>query len=309
MTALGHIAALYRYPIKSMLGEQLHDVCLSSRGLAGDRAFAVVDSLDGRIATGKHPRKWGQLVNLAAAFVDEPENGAVPPVVITFPDASSVRSDDPGVDAKLSRFLGREVTLLQGAREGQKLEEVWPRIQGLAPLDTIEALSGGRYEDGDPVSDIPVSTMAPAGTFFDLTTLHLLTTATLQRLSALEPEGDFDVRRYRPNLLIEPVDQGGAALPGFPENDWVGLTLGLGDGPQARVDMPTMRCVMTTLGRDGLAPDRLALQAVARHNRIEIAGMGRWACAGIYATCTADGRLAVGDAVTSVVNARPEVHA
>jgi hypothetical protein len=281
-----------------MLGERLTQSPVGLRGLAGDRAYAVMDRADGRVATGKHPRKWSRLVELAAAFVDEPTTEVVPPVAITFPDGQIVRSDDAKVNGALSRFLGRDVAFVKGASEGQLLEEVWPLIDGLAPPDVIAAMSGGRTENGEPVSDIPVSSMAPAGTFFDLTTLHVLTTATLRSLAALEPDADFDVRRYRPNVLVDEAGSADTQPTDFPENDWVGAALHLGQSAQAHVDMPTMRCVMTTLGRDGMPDDKRTLQAIARHNRIDIAGMGRWACAGVYATITNEGLLAVGDDVT-----------
>jgi uncharacterized protein YcbX len=287
MAELGTVAALYRFPVKSMLGEQLERADLGARGLAGDRAFAVADQADGRIASGKHPRKWSRLLELAAAYVDGPGS----PVAISFPDGSVARSDSPTTDGALSRYLGREVALVSHATEGQALEEVWPQIDGLAPVDLVESMSGGRREGDDPVSDIPVSSMAPAGSFFDLTVLHVLTTATLQRLRELEPAADFDVRRYRPNVLVDVPDAG------FVENHWVGATLGIG-GAEARVDLPTMRCVMTTLARDGLAADRSSLKAIARHNRVEIPGMGTWACAGVYASVTGAGSVAVGDPVS-----------
>jgi len=285
--ALGTVAALYRFPVKSMLGEQLHHALFSDRGVVGDRAYAVVDRADGRIATGKHPRKWSRLVEVAAAYVEDPTS----PVVITFPDGTEVRTDEPGVDAALSAYLGRDVALIAHAEDGQVIEEVWPSIDGLAPPELVESMSGGRREGDEPVSDIPVSSMSPPGTFFDLTSLHLLTTATLRRLAELEPAADFDVRRYRPNVLVEVT---GAD---FVENDWVGATLAVGPDAQARVDMPTMRCVMTTLARDGMPADRGSLQAIARHNRREIFG-GQWACAGVYASVTAIGGVSVGDAVS-----------
>jgi uncharacterized protein YcbX len=287
MAHVGRVASLHRYPVKSMLGEQHRQVEVTERGVAGDRAYAVVDRADGKIATGKHPRKWSKLVELAAAYVED----AGSPVVVTFPDGTVVRSDSPGIDDALSTFLGRDVALVQHATEGQVLEEVWPRIDGLAPEELVEAMSGGRLEGDEPVSDIPVSSLSPPGTFFDMTTLHVLTTATLRRLSELEPGADFDVRRYRPNVLVE-VDGNE-----FVENDWAGHELQLGATATARVDLPTMRCVMTTLARDGMARDRGSLQAIARHNRVEIPNMGSWACAGVYATVTASGGLAVGDEV------------
>ena len=220
VTTVGRVAALHRFPVKSMLGEELSSVELTERGTAGDRAFAVVDRADGKVATGKHPRKWSKLLELAASYVED----AGSPVAITFPDGTVVRSDAPGIDAALTTYLGRDVALVHGAAEGQVIEEVWPRIDGLAPEELVEAMSGGRREGDDPISDIPVSSLAPPGTFFDLTTLHVLTTATLRRLAELAPDSDFDVRRYRPNVLVEVEGSD------FVENGWTGSTLRFGAG-------------------------------------------------------------------------------
>ena len=40
---VGSVAALWRYPVKSMMGEELNSSQVTDRGLAGDRQFAVVD--------------------------------------------------------------------------------------------------------------------------------------------------------------------------------------------------------------------------------------------------------------------------
>jgi uncharacterized protein YcbX len=286
MADLGTVAALYRYPVKSMLGERLDSAAFTERGVAGDRAWAVLDRSDGRIANGKHPRKWGRLLECAASYVDGPGS----PVAVTFPDGTTIRSDG-AIDAALTTYLGRDVTLVDRAEEGQLYEGLWFRMEGY-PLDLLESMSGGREEDGMVLTDMPLSFLSPPGTLFDATTLHVLTTSTLRRLAELAPDADFDVRRYRPNVLVDDAGDG------FVENDWVGATLTLGRAT-ARVDMPTMRCTMTTVARDGMAQDRTQLQAIARHNRLEIAGMGTWACAGVYATITGAGPVALGDAVSA----------
>jgi uncharacterized protein YcbX len=286
MVDLGSVAALYRYPVKSMLGERLDRADFTERGLAGDRGWAVLDRSDGRIANGKHPRKWGRLLECAAAYVDGPGS----PVAVTFPDGTTIRSDG-AIDAALTTYLGRDVTLVDRAEEGQLYEGLWFRMEGY-PLEMLESMSGGKEEDGMLLTDMPLSFLSPPGTMFDATTLHVITTSTLRHLAELEPDADFDVRRYRPNVLVDD------AADGFVENGWVGATLAIG-GATARVDMPTMRCTMTTVARDGMAQDRRQLQAIARHNRVEIAGMGQWACAGVYATITGEGPVRVGDAVTA----------
>ena len=287
---MASVAALFRYPVKSMLGEELDEVEFTELGLAGDRAYAVVDREDGRVASGKHPRKWSALLQLRAAYCD----GAESPVTITFPDGSVVRSNDSAVDAHLSRYIGRDVTLQRHSNNDYVFEDVWPAIDGLAPPEAMEHIaeeSQGRREGGDPVTDIDVAALAPPGRFFDLSALHVITTATLAELQKLAPSSNFDVRRYRPNVLID-IDE-----TGFVENAWSGSTLAFGDEARALADMPTMRCVMTTLAHGDVPADRSSLQAVARHNRVEITGIGMWACAGIYAAITAPGTVRVGDRV------------
>src|SRR5204863_8669805 len=123
-----------------------------------------------------------------------------------------------------------------------------------------------------------------AGTFFDLAVLHMMTSATLDQLRSLNPAATFDVRRYRPNLLIETDD--GA---GFVENEWSGRTVELGSEARATVTIPTMRCVITTLEQEELPRDRETLRTIAEHNRVDIPGYGVWACAGAYADVAATG--------------------
>ena len=288
------VRGLYRYPVKSMRGEVLDEAVVGPGGLLGDRAYALIDPVDGKIASAKSPRKWGGLLGFAARFVIEPTEGEpAPPVVITGPDGTELHSDDPEVDARLSKAVGREVRLAAATPDatGLEFEEVWPDIDGLAPEEFVDQTAIGREDgSGDVVSAIPAGLFAPPGSFFDLSVVHLLTTATLTRLSELDPEATFDVRRYRPNVLLD-VDG-----EGFVENDWVGRRVALGeDGATLGVQLPTMRCVMTTLAQEELPRDRRTLKAIAAHNRVEIAGFGTWACAGAYCEVQQGGRVRVGD--------------
>jgi uncharacterized protein YcbX len=289
--AVVHIDALYRFPVKSLLGERVEEARLTDRGVLGDRLYGLVDVADGTVASAKHPRKWGTLLRLSARCVSEPElGGPVPPVVITLPDGKELHSDDPGTDAALSALLGREVRLTSEAPAGMRFEEQWPAIEGLAPAEFIEGTTHA-YEGEEPVSAIDLGMLAP-GTFFDLAPLHLLTRATLDRLAELGDGSDFDVLRYRPNILV------GGAEPGFAEDEWVGRSVGLGGDVRAEVSMLTMRCVMTTLAQGDLPEDRDTLRTVARHHRREIPGLGTWACAGVYAGVSGSGVVRTGDPVT-----------
>lgn len=292
----GRVVEIHRFPVKSMQGERLDAADLDERGVAGDRAYAVVDAADGSVASAKRPRRWGRLLEARARFVEPPTtDGPVPPVRIELPDGTEVRSDDAAVHATLSRYLGREVTLSSEPVPGQQFHEVWPDdVEPIAPDSFIADTDVGAPDEGGAsrMSAIGVAGLAPPGRFVDLTPLHVLTTSTLAAIAALEPDAVVDVRRYRPNVLVDVPES-----TGFLENDWAGRTLHSGD-VAIRGIIPTMRCVMTTLAQGDLDEERSLLRALARANKIEIRGLGAWACAGLYASVDAGGRLAVGDEVT-----------
>jgi uncharacterized protein len=278
---LGTVASLWRYPVKSMIGEELDDVDVDDRGLLGDRCYALVDHADGKVASAKNPRKWPRMFEFRATFVSPPRREAtMPPVLVTFPDGQVHRSDDTAVDRLFSEVLGRDVGL-EAAERGQRevvessspnpwaprAEEYWPDIEGLDYRNTV--------------TDFDL----PEGTFFDCAVVHVVTTATLERLHQLYPQGRFDVRRFRPNVVVDTPATG----DDFPENAWVGRTLRLGDGVRLHVDGPCARCVMTTLAQADLPKDSGILRTAARHNGVNV---------GVYASVLGGGRVVRGNAVT-----------
>jgi uncharacterized protein YcbX len=266
--AVATVVALWRYPVKSMLGEQLQATDVTDRGLLGDRRHALVDRETGKVASAKFPRKWPTLFAHRATYLEPPTDGhALPAVRIQLPDGRLVRSDEADVDQVLSADLGREVTLDRSAPEAPSLEEFWPDIEG---LDHRDALTD--------------ETMAP-GTFFDSGVVHLLTTATLERLGQLYPGGRFDVRRFRPNIVLA-LTNGQA---GFVEDAWVGLSLAIGDEVRLRITKPCQRCVMTTLEQDDLPKDSGILRAAAQHNHVRV---------GVYASVERGGQVRIGDEVS-----------
>jgi uncharacterized protein YcbX len=111
-----------------------------------------------------------------------------------------------------------------------------------------------------------------------------VTTATLDRLRALAPEGRFEARRFRPNLVIAPAE----GSDGFVEDGWVGWTLALGDGVRLKVTGPCPRCVMTSLAQGDLPKDPSVLRASVRHNGGNV---------GVYASVVRGGLVRRGDAV------------
>jgi uncharacterized protein YcbX len=266
----GTVASVWRYPVKSMAGEELPTSEVTARGLQGDRVFALVDAEDEKVATAKNPRKWPHLFEFAAVLEDGESR-----VTITLPDGTQLNSGDAGTHKMLSEALGRDVRLESveqgdvgaGSDNPRRSEEYWP------DLDFLDLR--------DAVTDFDL----PEGTFFDSAVLHVLTTATLSRLSELYPEGRMAARRFRPNIV---VDTGGGSS-GFVEDDWVGRTLRLGDDVRLAVTGSCARCVMVTLPQGDLPKDNGILRTVARSNANHV---------GVYASVVTGGRVRAGEAVT-----------
>ena len=286
------VAEMWRYPVKSMLGERVDAVDVGDAGFTGDRAYAVIDPATGKVGSAKHPRLWGALLQCEARYLATPRAGAqLPPVAIRLPDGDETGSDDPQVDARLSALFGRPVQLTTVAPEGNGYLAVWPEMDGVIPDDFREQSAVEGAEPDGTLTGLSLGVASPPGTFFDVAALHVLTTATLSRLGELEPTSRFAVERYRPNIVID------AAVEPFAENGWSGAGMRFGDALTASVLIPTMRCIMTTLAQGDLPRDNGVLRTVARHNRVEIPGLGIWSCVGAYATVTTPGRVQLGDEV------------
>ncbi len=87
------ISSLWRYPVKSMAGEELNSVDVTASGLRGDRAYALVDTANGKVGSAKSVKRFGELLKYQAQFVTQPgSDSVVPPVRITLPDGTSLDS-------------------------------------------------------------------------------------------------------------------------------------------------------------------------------------------------------------------------
>ncbi len=288
---VGAVDALWRFPVKSMAGEQLDLVEAAEGGLVGDRAYALVDGETGKVVSAKHPKSWPNILQCSARFVDEPRVGETsPPVRIRLADGTVVTSDAPDVDDVLSRFFGRPVKLAAAAPEDFTIDQFHPDIAGLDPEEhrnvvTETPLGSAFFAAAGLPSPVPV------GAFFDLFPVSVLTTSTLDRLRALAPESRFDVRRFRMNVIVRTDGDE------FVENGWLGRTVRLGDDLELAVFLPDPRCVMTTLEQGDLPRDTEVLRTLTKHNRLDVAGGGRFPCAGVYAVVTSPGTVRRGDEV------------
>lgn len=289
--AVGSIAGLWRFPVKSMRGEQLQEAELTERGVFGDRAYALIDTETGKVVSAKSVKLFPDLLSCKAEFVEPPlRSGDVPPVKITLPDGTSVRSDSDDVNHVLSAYFKRNVKLGRVAPDDFTIDQYYPDVEGADPggnRNTVVAQKVGAAHFAALGMESPV----PVGSFFDAFPLSVLTTSTLARLNELRPESRFDERRFRMNVIVK------TERPGFIENDWVGRELGLGDGTRLNVALLDPRCVMTTLAQDDLPQDTDVLRTLVRHNRVQVGDLGQSPCAGVYAVVAAPGTVRTGDRV------------
>jgi uncharacterized protein len=265
--SIGKVVSLWRYPVKSMMGEELNSSHMAERGLIGDRVYAIVDQQTGKVASAKNPRKWEKLFDFRAAFIDSLESSdSIPPVRITLPDGCQIFSNQGGIDHTLSKVLRREVTLMKASLEKPSYEEYWPDIEGIAHREIVtdEAM--------------------PSQTFFDVAVIHILTTSTINRLREFYPDGRFEIRRFRPNIVIESKSE----EKDFIENLWVDRKLMIGEEIVLKVIGPCTRCVMITLPQGDLEKDLGILRTVAKYNQVH---------AGVYASVVRGGIVRRGDIV------------
>ena len=96
---VGSVGALWRYPVKSMMGERVETVVVTERGILGDRAYALVDQNTGKLGSVKNPRKWGFLLTCKARFAEPVESDeTVPPRPnhhAPFPDGACLPTNRP----------------------------------------------------------------------------------------------------------------------------------------------------------------------------------------------------------------------
>jgi uncharacterized protein YcbX len=282
-STVGLVDEIWRYPVKSMQGELLEQVPITERGLLGDRAFVLFDRESGTVATTKHPRQWGALLSCSACFVVPPQPGEVlPPIVITLPNGTSVRSDDADVNVRLSELFGREVALVTSIDE--------------QPMREADRTPEGASDGAATIRREPFARRAPEGTFFDYGPLLMLSNGTLAAFQREHPAGSFDARRFRPNLLIDV-----GARSDCVEHRWVGQMLLVGE-TRMRVIDPCPRCVVTTLAQGDLPRDLGILRAVTAQNPVLSAtqspGSLVSAVAGVYVAALGGGVLRRGDSIT-----------
>lgn len=275
------IEQIWRYPVKSMIGEQVPATEVAATGVVGDRAWATRDHVRGGIRGAK---QLGGLMRLAARYPDGP-GGAV---VMTFPDETAVSTDDADVDARLSAALDHQVTL-ESLRPPSDVDHYRRGPPDHDDLLTEMRVMFGR-EDTEPLPDLSgfppeiFEYESPPGTYHDAYPLMVVTTSALRSLQEAVPDSVVDVRRFRPSVVVDTGEE-----DGHPETSWIGRRVRLGE-VVLDVASGCPRCVMIT--RE-VAPDVPQDRSILRHIVRDLDQD-----LGVYATVAEPGRLAVGDQVT-----------
>ncbi|WP_185293093.1 MOSC domain-containing protein [Mycolicibacterium litorale] len=290
---VGHVAELWRYPVKSLGGEPVERVEFGPRGVHGDRLWAVRDvERDITASARRLPALLTATARYCAPVPGDAGPGRVPDVEITFPNGTVRRSDDPAIHAELSELAGREVrlTALPPASD-TSLHRLGLTDRNHSPIASLRSDFG--IADGERLPDLSMMRFSdltllarystPPGMFVDLAPVHVMTRASLGTIAAEMGEASVDVRRFRPNVLLAEVD----THDGLPESHWTGGHLRMGTAV-LEVTMPTIRCVVPSRAQPGLDVDRRITRAVAdRANR----------CLGSYCWVESGGAAAVGDEV------------
>lgn len=282
---IGRITGIWRYPVKSMAGQRVTSAEVGKLGLHADRTWAVRD-LE-KNATTSAKRLSGLLLCTARyASPPPPEAGPghAPEVIIGFPDGREISSCDPQIHAALSSYLDKDVEL-------RPLPPIEDRDQYrgtmVTPADVHEYFGLDADEPLPDLSMFPVKKLAelsryitPVGSYADAYPVHVITEQTLRTMAGLAPGSDFDVRRFRPTILVDAIE-----AADYPETAWCG---GMLQAPLADLKplLPTVRCVMPSHQQPELGRDRRITRAIATHTRH---------CLGVYGTVVRSGQLREGD--------------
>lgn len=249
----GRVIDVVRYPVKSLQGEIVPEAELELDGMYGDRGWGIRDDSTGRILTG---RRMPELLFASAVLARD----GTP--ALTLP--TGVSCDGPGekTDAALSDWLGRSVRLVSSRDSPPSRAEY--------------------FEDSTDDSSQAIEWTMPAGRFVDAMPLLVLTTASLRTAAALYPDGDWHVRRFRPNLVVDITGDG------WLEDTWCGLAqLRIGEAI-LRPEQPCIRCTMPTRPQPDLDEDRDIFRTLARNHR---------GCFGAWTAIASAGTIRVGDDV------------
>ncbi|HEY7774026.1 MAG TPA: MOSC N-terminal beta barrel domain-containing protein [Marinagarivorans sp.] len=285
MHKVGTIQSIWRYPVKGMAGESLPECRISAEGLEGDRIWAVQDCVRQEIQSCKFRP---DLLRCQATCCTSNAGALSGDVDITLPDNKTVASNNPAVHSLISELLKRDSQLCR--RQPFDQSESFYRRHKQDDHTWLEELKATfTREPGEPLPDLEnlPQTMQDyvtiPGTFFLVSHCHILTTASLSHMQALQPNADWAVERFRPNLMIKSEP----GCEGLIEQDWIGKKLQIGE-LEIACESPAPRCGAVTRAQKHLPSDTSLLRSIVKHADQNL---------GIYGNIGGSGILRQGDAV------------
>lgn len=271
---VGTVAELWRYPVKSMLGEQRPSLVVTRRGVVGDRAWALRDPATGRIASAK---KYPQLLEFQARYVTEPTLESPGRIRVDTPDGRSFSPEDETASSIVSEILGREVRFDYRPGDDEKTAIDRETVFGDVPVSSLKP-------DWTPET-MPDYFQLATRSFLEIGAVYLLSSGSVDHLRALRgEEAVVDRLRFRPNVYIESTP----AWTGFVEDSWLGSALAIGNEVECRDFQHTLWCVTSTLAQKGIPRDLGILRTLAQHHD---------GCLGVYADVSSPGAVHEGDEV------------
>ncbi|HET6670218.1 MAG TPA: MOSC N-terminal beta barrel domain-containing protein [Pyrinomonadaceae bacterium] len=303
---VGRVQQIWRHAVKSMAGEKLEACEVGSKGIPGDRGWAVRDETSGEITNGK---RIPLLMQCSARYRNAAAFDVNTDADIVLADGTVTATDDAEVNSHLSRLFGKPVRLwpLQPASNKEfyrragtsariagrltrfsSFRSLLPTLTSFGPMNRQMREMFSREAD-EPIPDLSqmpqevLEFTSPLGTYFDAFPINLLTTASLKQMAKLNPSAIWDVRRFRPNFVVETGNQ----LEGLVEAGWAGRVLKLGE-VELKLEIPCARCGMTMHAQKDLPKDPSVLRSIVKEANQNM---------GIYASVISDGTVRVGDKV------------
>jgi uncharacterized protein len=271
---VGRVAGLMRYPVKSMLGEELSETDITVGGVVGDRAWALREIVTGKIVSAK---KFARMFEFRASYDSPPSADASAPVTIQLPDGKKIHASDPDASEIVSAALGRKVRL-------ERPDSAKRERAGIDPATVFGDVPVEKVQPAFTLATLPDDFGLSRGTFFDSAIMHVIATGTLRHLARLAPGSVFDARRFRASILVDTGDKD----DDFIEDGWLDGILEVGETMRVAKMRPALRCVMTTHPQDDLVRDLAILRTAAFHHRANV---------GVFAAVGAPGKVRVGDPV------------
>jgi uncharacterized protein len=271
---VGTVAELWRYPIKSMLGERRRSLSITEAGIVGDRVWALRDPATGRIASAK---KYPRLLEFQAGYELEPTLDEPGRIRIEAPDGRAFSPEDAGASLLVSEILGHNVRFDNRARSDEKATIDRETVFGDVPVSSLKP-------DWTPET-MPDYFQLATGSFLEIGAVYLLTSGSVDHLRALRGKGAIvDRLRFRPNIYIESAP----SWTGFVEDSWLESSLAIGDEVHCHDFQRTLWCVTSTLAQKGIPRDLGILRTLTQHHD---------GCLGVYASVSSSGSVHVGDEV------------